>query len=221
MHYGSIEIERLNHAAFTIKGETKLIFVDPFRLTDDQIGRANLIVVTHEHFDHMDRKLIERLSDIETDLVAAKTCERELRGMRVLRESFFVKPGDELNLWGMTIKAVAAYNINKWRSPGRPFHPKGEARVGYVVTIDGVTIYHAGDADHITEMGNLGSVDIALLPVSGTYVMTWQEAVEAAKTINPKLAIPMHYGAMVGTEEDAQNFKEHAPCPTEILTPTV
>ena len=112
---------------------------------------------------------------------------------------------------------MPAYNTDKWRSPGVPFHPKENAMIGFVLSIDGKRIYHAGDTDLIAEMNNLKNIDIALLPVSGTYVMTALEAVEACKLIHPKLAIPMHYGAIVGTESDARTFKERAPCRVEII----
>jgi len=106
-----------------------------------------------------------------------------------------------MTLEGLTVTAVPAYNTNK------AFHPKENGWLGFILNIDGVSIYHAGDSDFIPEMKDL-EVDIALLPVSGTYVMTSDEAVEAALAINPKLAIPMHYGAIVGDQSDAANFKD-------------
>ena len=107
---------------------------------------------------------------------------------------------------------MPAYNPNK------RFHPKSAGHAGYIVTLNGKRIYHAGDTDHIPEMAQL-KVDIALLPVSGTYVMTAAEAAEAANTIKPGLAIPMHYGDadVVGTRADAEEFKRHAKVPVEIL----
>lgn len=112
---------------------------------------------------------------------------------------------------------MPAYNIDKFRSHGVPFHPAGDGKVGFVVDVDGTRIYHAGDTDNIPEMRNLKNIDIAFLPVSGTYVMTAPEAAQAAKVINPKLAVPMHYGDLVGTEEDAKKFKESAGVPSKII----
>lgn len=105
-----------------------------------------------------------------------------------------VKPGHSVMVKGIEVEAVPAYNVDKFRSPGVAFHPKESGHVGFVVTLDVQRIYHAGDTDHIPEMADLGRIDIALLPVSGTYVMTADEAMGAARTINPKIAIPMHVG---------------------------
>jgi L-ascorbate metabolism protein UlaG (beta-lactamase superfamily) len=127
-----------------------------------------------------------------------------------------IKPGETKEVRGVTVQAVPAYNINKFRSPGQVFHPKEEGRVGYVIKVKGVTIYHAGDTDAIPEVKGL-NVDIALLPVSGTYVMTAEEAIELANTMKPKVAIPMHYGAIVGSEADAKRFKEGVKGRVEIL----
>jgi len=129
-----------------------------------------------------------------------------------------VKPGDEVEVAGLKVKAIAAYNINKFRSPGVPFHPREKHWVGFVVTLsDGTTVYHAGDTDATPELLAV-KADVALLPVSGTYVMTAAEAVEAANAMMPKLAIPMHYGAgVVGTAADAEAFKKGFKGETRIL----
>jgi len=108
--------------------------------------------------------------------------------------------------------------LNKFREPGKPFHPKEDGKIGFILSVKGVRIYHAGDTDPIPEMKNF-KTDIALLPVSGTYVMTPEEAGEAARMIKPKLAIPMHYGTIVGSENDAERFKQLATCPVQILMP--
>ena len=124
-----------------------------------------------------------------------------------------VKPGSKLTAAGVEIEVVPAYNIDK------AFHPKDNNWLGFIITIDGTRIYHAGDTDLIPEMDTF-SVDIALLPVSGTFVMTADEAVEAAKRLNPRLAIPMHYGAIVGSEEDALQFKKalKGTCEVAVLS---
>jgi L-ascorbate metabolism protein UlaG (beta-lactamase superfamily) len=131
-----------------------------------------------------------------------------------------VAPGDRIDVGGVGIEAVAAYNTNKFREPGKPFHPKADGKVGYIVTLAGTRIYHAGDTDQIPEMARAVGVDVALLPVSGTYVMTADEAIQACTTIGPKLAIPMHYGAIVGSVADAEAFCKGAGCRAEILAPT-
>ncbi len=117
----------------------------------------------------------------------------------------------------MEIEAHPAYNVNKFREPGHPFHPQGEKRLGFVITMDGTRVYYAGDTDFIPEMKDI-AVDIALLPVSGTYVMTPEEAAEAALAIHPKIAVPMHYAAIVGSDADATKFKNLVNhCQVEII----
>jgi L-ascorbate metabolism protein UlaG (beta-lactamase superfamily) len=120
-------------------------------------------------------------------------------------------PGDTGEFDAIKVWARPAYNLNK------TFHKKGDGQVGYVIEINGVRIYHAGDTDNIPELADLKNIDLALLPVSGVYVMDWQEAVEAVKIIKPKIVIPMHYGNVVGSEDDARKFKEKAECRVEII----
>jgi L-ascorbate metabolism protein UlaG (beta-lactamase superfamily) len=120
------------------------------------------------------------------------------------------------------VEAVPAYNVNKFRSPGVVFHPRQAEHNGYIVTVGGERLYHAGDTDHIPEMSGI-KCDVALLPVSGTYVMVAEEAAEAAKAIKPRIAVPMHYGDkdVVGTLADAERFKqlcEQAGIAVQILT---
>jgi L-ascorbate metabolism protein UlaG (beta-lactamase superfamily) len=124
-----------------------------------------------------------------------------------LRDARSVKPGDRLTAVGVEVEAVPAYNVNKFRSPGVPFHPKESDHVGYVVTLDGIRLYFAGDTDHIPEMADI-DCDVALLPVSGTYVMTVEEAAEAARAIRPRIVVPMHYGSGIGTADDGQRLTE-------------
>jgi L-ascorbate metabolism protein UlaG (beta-lactamase superfamily) len=163
--------------------------------------------VTHEHHDHFSPPDIEKISKAETVVVAPQSVAAQLGGKTIV-----AKPGDKLNAAGVAIEVVPAYNPNK------KFHPKTAGHVGYILTLNRKRIYHSGDTDLIPEMAGI-HVDIALLPVSGTYVMTPVEAAEAANTIKPALAIPMHYGdpAVVGTRADAEEFKRIAQVPVEIL----
>ena len=121
-----------------------------------------------------------------------------------------MRPGDRLSVKGLEVEAVPAYNLNK------DFHPKDAGMLGFVVNIGGVRLYHAGDTDFIPEMKGI-KTDVALLPVSGTYVMTADEAVEAALTIKPKVAIPMHYGAIVGDKNDAEHFRDQLAGRIEVV----
>ncbi|MFQ5864459.1 MAG: MBL fold metallo-hydrolase [bacterium] len=196
------EITWLGHDSFKIKGES-IIYIDPWKLKNGE--QADIILITHDHYDHFSQEDIERIRTDETVVVANKTVAKSLNGpVRI------VEAGDKLSVKGVEIEAVPAYNINK------QFHPKSAGGLGFIVQMGGESIYHAGDTDLIPEMESV-QCDIALLPVSGTYVMTAEEAAEAAKKINPKLCIPMHYGEIVGTVKDAHQFKVLCPCETLIL----
>jgi L-ascorbate metabolism protein UlaG (beta-lactamase superfamily) len=134
-----------------------------------------------------------------------------------VKEIRTAKPGQKITVDTVLVETVPAYNVNKFRSPGQPFHPKQEQMLGFIVTMNGVRIYHAGDTDPIPEMEGM-KVDIACIPVGGTYVMIAEEAAEAARRIKPKIAIPMHYGSIVGNQGDADKFKKLASCEVQILS---
>ena len=186
-------IRWLGHDGFLIRANDKNIVIDPYKL--DSPVQADILLISHAHFDHCSPDDVAKVQKPDTVIVTEADSAAKLTGdVRV------VKPGDTVTIGDITVTAVPAYNTNK------DFHPQENGWVGYIVTINGVNIYHAGDTDFIPEMEAL-DVDIALLPVSGTYVMTWDEAVEAAKKIMPQIAIPMHYGGIVGTSEDADKFK--------------
>ncbi len=192
--------------------------IDPFQVRAKG-KRADVAFVTHDHFDHCSLEDLRRFVDPETTIVvAAANCSRALSGLKA-KELRYVRPGESGEVSGSRFRAVHAYNVNKFRAPGQPFHPKDYGGVGYVVELAGVSVYHAGDTDFIPEMKELGPVDVALLPVSGTYVMTADEAAEAAKAVSPKLAIPMHFGAIVGTVRDAERFKSLVSVRVEVLEP--
>ncbi len=197
----------LGHDSFRLMGE-KVIYIDPWKIAADA-PKADVILISHEHHDHFSREDIAKISKVGTVVVAPQSVAAQLENVLV------VKPGDKINAAGIAIDVVAAYNPNK------KFHPKSAQHVGYIVQILGKRIYHAGDTDLIPEMAQI-KADIALLPVSGTYVMTPAEAAEAANTIRPALAIPMHYGDpdVVGTNADAAEFKRLAQVPVEILVKT-
>lgn len=209
MVYRDIEIIRLNHASFKIKNH-KVIYVDPFKIKPDE--KADLIFITHEHFDHFSPEDLEKIVTEKTFIVACHLCDLEkYQNVRL------VKPYENFEIENIKVETIPAYNTNKFREPGKVFHPREDGRVGYILEIEGVRIYHSGDTDNIPEMGNLKNINIALLPVSGIYVMTAEEAVEAVKIIKPKIAIPMHYGTIVGSLSDAQKFKKLSPITVEII----
>ncbi len=202
-------IKWLGHDSFRIDSDGAVIYIDPYRLKGGP--KADLILITHEHYDHASPEDVAKIQKEDTLIVTiAKAAEGLSGNIRV------VTAGDELTVKGVTIRAVPAYNINKFHSPGNPFHPKEAGHVGYLITVKGVVIYHTGDADFIPEMRDLRP-DIALLPVSGTYVMTAEEAVEAAAALGPKVAVPMHVGEGIGSLDDAERFSEKATVPVIIL----
>ena len=184
----------LGHDGFLIKADGKVIVIDPFQVRECE--PADILLVTHEHYDHCSPEDVRKIQKASTVIVTEADSAKKLSGdVRVVR------PGDKLTVSGIPIEVVPAYNTNK------EFHPKQNGWLGFILTVNGVRIYHAGDTDLIPEMENF-QADIAMLPVSGTYVMTAEEAVEAAKVIKPKLVIPMHYGAIVGSADDARRFSD-------------
>ena len=193
----------LGHAGFKIKGE-KTVYIDPFKIKETE--PADIIIITHEHFDHLSPEDIDKIQTGKTVIVTTPDCLIKVSG-----NIKAINPGTVLNVGGIEIEAVPAYNTNK------QFHPRANGWVGVIVTVNGKRIYHAGDTDNIPEMSFLKNIDVALLPVSGTYVMTAEEAADAANKIMPKVAIPMHYGAIVGTKSDAEKFKKLCKCKVEIL----
>ena len=215
MERNGYEIELLSHDSVKIKGKDNglVVYIDPWEVEGE---KADAIFITHSHFDHCSPEDVERLLKPNGVAVAPATCDGKLG-----REFIKSREGIKGSAKNIEFVAVPAYNINKFRAPGVPFHPKGFG-VGYVMKLPGYfVVYHAGDTDFIPEMKEtkeiFGKVDVAFLPVSGTYVMTAEEAAEAAKAIGPKLAIPMHYGKIVGSKKDAEKFRELLEGEVEIL----
>ena len=212
--YKGVKIHWLGHDGFKIEDGSESVVIDPFKLTHDV--KADYVLLTHEHYDHCNAEDLKKVVKPDTTVVAIASCSAELANVSP-KEVKTVKPGDRLRLGGFEVLAIPAYNTNKYREPGKHFHPKEEGKVGYVLTTkSGVKIYHTGDSDVIPEMDDL-TPDVALVPVSGTYVMTAEEAVQAVSKIKPKVAIPMHFGAIVGSVADAEKFKKLAKCQVHIL----
>lgn len=213
--YHGLKISWLGHDSFRIKNG-KTIIIDPFKLRSTS-DKADILLITHEHYDHLSLDDIKKVVNENTTIVTIPAAKKELSSLKV-KEVKVVRPGDKLKLGDVSIDVVPAYNLNKFREPGRVFHPKEDGKAGYIIGIKGIRIYHAGDTDAIPEMKGL-KPDVALLPVSGTYVMTPEEAAQAVKMVEPKLAIPMHYGVIVGSEQDAQKFKQLVTVEVQILKP--
>jgi len=208
----NLDFTRIAHDTFKIKGSS-VIYTDPFKVTARD--EADIVLITHEHFDHLSLDDLNKVIYPGTTIVASALCREGLQDVKV-KQTHFLDPGGKLTVGKVEIEAVPAYNLNKYREPGKPFHPKGKG-VGFMFTMDGTRVYLAGDTDFIPEMNHI-AVDIALLPVSGTYVMTAEEAAGAALAIHPKIAVPMHYAAIVGSDGDAQKFKSLVKhCQVEIV----
>lgn len=196
LEVNGVTITWLGHDSMKIKGDGRVIYIDPWKLKDEDKEPADVVLVTHEHYDHCSPPDVEKVSKKGTMIVATADSAKKLKG-----DVMVVKPGDTVELNNVTVNVVPAYNTNK------SFHPKGSGWIGFIVTVGGKRIYHAGDTDRIPEMDDF-KVDVALIPVSGTYVMTAEEAAEAVNRMKPTLAVPMHYGDIVGTEADAERFKK-------------
>lgn len=200
-----ITIQWLGHASFKICHEDTVIYIDPWKLKESP-GDATLVLVSHSHQDHYSPQDIAKVSGPDTKLIAsADVVAKGKAGEAIM-------PGLMIELEGVRVRGVAAYNPNK------QFHPKAKNWVGFIIEVGGKRIYYAGDTDLIGEMKALKDIDIALLPVGGTYTMNAEEAAEAARHIKPRQAIPYHWGDIVGTRSDAEQFAELAECEVKILT---
>jgi len=210
--YNGVKLTWLGHDGFRIE-DGQVIYIDPYGIKGG--ADADLVLISHEHDDHCSIDDLKKVVTSKTVLVAHAQSKNKLSKLPA-KELKIVKPGDKLALGTVTVEAVPAYNTNKFREPGKLFHPKEDGKLGFIVTVKGVRIYHAADTDHITEMKGMAP-DIALLPVSGTYVMTAKEAAEAAASIKPKVAVPMHYASIVGSAKDAEEFKKLAKCEVRVM----
>ncbi|MBU0466451.1 MAG: MBL fold metallo-hydrolase [Nanoarchaeota archaeon] len=208
MQIKDINIEFLGHSGFLFTNRTgKKIAIDPYKISD-KVPQADLILITHSHYDHCSIEDIQKIARQGTTIVIPADAQSKITKVNDV-EIQIIEPGDELTLGNIKIEAIPAYNTNK------KFHPKREGWLGYVIKFKELIIYHSGDSDKIPEMKNLTGYGkkenefITLLPVSGKFVMTAEEASEIASLLSPSLAIPMHYGAGVaGTIKDAEKFVE-------------
>jgi L-ascorbate metabolism protein UlaG (beta-lactamase superfamily) len=195
----------LGHAGFKICYEDIVIYIDPWKLKDSPHD-ATLVLVSHSHYDHYSPEDIAKISGAETKLVASTdVVTKEKTGEMIL-------PGLSVDIGSVRVSGVAAYN------PGKQFHPKANNWIGFVIELGSKRIYYAGDTDLTDEMKSLKDIDVALLPVGGTYTMDATEAAEATKYIKPERAIPYHWGDIVGSRADAEAFAEAAECKVQVLS---
>lgn len=186
---GDLRITFLGHGTLMFQWGGKTIHVDPVSRYADyaRLPKADLILVTHEHGDHLDKDAIEKITTPATALVATKVCCDQLGKGQVMRN------GDVRRVAGLSVRAVPAYNIVHMRSPGKVYHPKGEGN-GYVIAFGGRNVYVAGDTENIPEMAELKNIDVAFLPMNLPYTMTPEMVASAAKVIRPKILYPYHFG---------------------------
>ena len=195
----------LGHASVRLDFD-KVIYIDPWKIAANA-PKADLILITHGHHDHFSAEDIEKIAKASTSFVTISDVAAKIRG-----DVHVVRPGDALTVQGIGIQAVAAYNI------GKQFHPRSAGHVGFVVQTGGHAVYIAGDTDFTPEMKAV-KADIVMLPVGGHYTMPADEAAKAANAIQPKLAIPLHFGDIIGSAADARRFSELCQVPVQILQP--
>lgn len=206
MKIKDIEIIWLGHASFKIK-TNKIIYIDPYKIPETE-EKAGIILITHSHFDHCSITDISKIAKDGSIIISPADCQSKITKSDKKINMQVMEIGEKIKIENIKISSVPAYNKNK------QFHPKSEAWLGFILEINSVIIYHAGDTDFIPEMKKLtgfrkkGIEFIALLPVGGTYTMNADEAAQAASIIKPSLAIPMHFGEVVGERKDAETFKK-------------
>ena len=200
----AVEIKWIGHASFRLAAD-EVVYIDPWKI-DSQPRDGDVVFVSHAHHDHFSAEDVEKVLAPGGALVASADVAAQAGGQ-------VLAPGESLTLGGVQLTGVAAYNV------GKDFHPKAKGWLGLVLRLGGVRVYYAGDTDRIEEMGALGGVDVALLPVGGTYTMTAPEAAAAAADIGAAAAVPYHFGDIVGSAGDARAFADAAGCTVHVLAP--
>jgi len=198
-------LQWLGHASFKICDEDTVIYIDPWKL-EDSPHDATHVLVSHGHYDHYSPEDVDGVSTPETKLFASADVVAKAKAGEV------ILPGLTIEFGNVKVSGVAAYN------PDKQFHPKANNWVGFIIEVGSKRIYYAGDTDLTEEMKALSEIDIALLPVGGTYTMDAAEAAEATRHIKPKRAIPYHWGDIVGGRDDAEKFAGAAECKVQILS---
>lgn len=215
-----MKIEKIIHSFFKIKWNDQVIYIDPFSDEGDvdlsSQPDADFVFISHEHFDHCDVESIKEIMGEDTKIYGNSLVVQKLKEEGISVN--VVEPDMKYLTETFEFYTTPAYNIDKYKNEDEVYHPKENNGVGFILELDNKRIYHMGDTDNIEELSNVEKIDIALVPVSGTYVMTWEEAVDAMELVSPDISIPMHYGAIIGDEEDAISFQEKYKGNVEILS---
>ena len=191
-------IEVLYHSSIRINKE-KIIYIDPFKINKNY-NDADIIFITHDHYDHYSEEDIDKVINENTTIIIPEELLTKLLRKGINKNAIItVEPNEKYMVQGIKFETIPAYNTNK------KFHPKENGWVGYIIIINGIRYYIAGDTD-ITEENKQVKCDVAFVPVGGTYTMDFKEAASLINEIKPKIAIPIHYGSIVGTEQDAIDF---------------
>ena len=204
MKIGDVQLEWLGHSGIMIKN-SRVIYIDPYNIKENS-EKADFILITHSHYDHCSIADIKKILKQGTKILLTADSQSKITRFDEVIEIKIVSPNKEFNFGDIKISTIPAYNI------GKSFHQKDEGWVGYLIKMNDILIYHAGDTDFIPEMQKLtgyqqpGKTFVALFPIGGKFTMNIDEALEAAKLIKPNLAIPIHYGSVIGTESDAIEF---------------
>lgn len=211
----SVEVDWIGHATVKLQdSDGKTVYIDPWSdVMKEEMEKADLIISTHDHFDHFDKKAIQSLKKKGTVLICTEESEEEVPEDMSYK---VIKPGISVKAKNTRVKGVHAYNIDKFREPDTPFHPKGFS-TGVIFELDGVKFYHASDTDPIQEMERLWEeeIDVVFLPIGGTYTMDQEEAIKAIEMIRPEKVIPIHYGYIDETTADIEKFREDVKEKTE------
>ena len=201
----SVKIEWLGHASFKISSGVTL-YIDPWKIQDTPHD-ADLILISHDHFDHYVIEDVAKVAKDSTQIIGSvDVVKKHGSGQSI-------EPGENIDTDDVNIFATAAYNLDK------EFHPQKNNWVGFIIELNGKRIYYAGDTDHIPEMHSIKHIDLAMMPVGGTYTLTGDEAAVAVNQIQPKKALPYHWGDIVGELSDAETFSAEARCEVIILKP--
>ena len=197
MNIDNIEVNTQSSIKITLD---KIIYFDPYKIEDNKHD-ADIIFITHNHYDHMDKESIKKVKNDNTVIVAPKSMEDVIREIE-FKEYIFLNPFDKIDIEDITIETIPAYNI------GKPFHPRENNWLGYIVKVDDITYYVAGDTDAVKEIEDV-KCDIAFIPIGGHFTMDVNEATELIKKMDTKVVIPIHYGSIIGNTTDGKTLKEN------------